>query len=193
MAATTAKSVVDTRVRGKPKDYDGQQDGWQDWSFAMRPYLSCLSETMADLLDAAEKSPEKIDLGPLRDAAKSEARQLSYILALQCNGRALQVVKGVEKNRGFEAWRRMFQRHEPAADGRHLPMMAKIVEPVFPNTIEGWEEALTTWGNDVGRWETSAEERRSLAPSSARPSTGTRRGTSACTLSFKKASSRTTS
>ena len=37
-------------------------------------------------------------------------------------------------------------------------MMAKIMEPVFPSTIEGWEEALTTWENDVRRWETSAEE-----------------------------------
>ena len=57
MAATTAKSVVDKRFLGKPKNYDGQHDCWQDWSFAMRAYLSCLSETMADLLDAAEKSP----------------------------------------------------------------------------------------------------------------------------------------
>ncbi len=37
-------------------------------------------------------------------------------------------------------------------------MMAKIMEPVFPSTIEGWEEALTTRENDVRRWETSAEE-----------------------------------
>ena len=94
MVATTAKSVVDTRVRGKPKSYAGQQDCWQDWSFAMRAYQSCLLETMADLLDAAEKSPETIELGPLPEAAKAEARQLYYIVALQCNGSALQVVKG---------------------------------------------------------------------------------------------------
>ena len=30
--------------------------------------------------------------------------------------------------------------------------------PVFPSTIEDWEEALTTWENDVGRWGASAEE-----------------------------------
>ena len=36
-------------------------------------------------------------------------------------------------------------------------MITKIMEPVFPSTIEGWE-ALTTWENDVRRWETSAEE-----------------------------------
>ena len=124
----------------------------------MRAYLSCLSETMADLLDAAEKSPGTIELGQLPEAAKAEARQLYYILALQCNGSALQVVKGVEKNNGFEAWRRMFQRHEPAAGGRHLSNMSKIMEPIFPSTIEGWEEALTTWENDVRRWEISAEE-----------------------------------
>ena len=101
--ATTSKSVVDPRVLGKPKNFDGQQDKWQDWSFAVRAYLNCLTETMADLLDAAEKSPEMIELGPLPEAAKTEARQLYYILALQCNGSALQVVKGVEKNNGFEA------------------------------------------------------------------------------------------
>ena len=140
--ATTSKSVVDTRVLAEPKIFHGQQTNWQDWSFAMRAYLSCLTETMADLLDAAETSPEKIDLGPLPEAAKAEARQLCYILALQCSGSALQVVKGVEKNNGFEAWRRMFQRQEPAAGGRLLSMMAKIMEPVFPSTIEGWEEAL---------------------------------------------------
>ena len=69
----------------------------------MRAYSSCFSGTMADLLDAAEKSPETIELGPLPEAANNEARQLYYILALQCNGSALQVVKGVEKNNGFEA------------------------------------------------------------------------------------------
>ena len=37
-------------------------------------------------------------------------------------------------------------------------MMAKIMESVFPSTIEGWEEALTTWENDVRSWGTSAEE-----------------------------------
>ena len=125
MAATTAKSVVDTRVLDKPKNHDGQQDGWEDWSFAMRADLSCLSETMADLLDAAEKSPETIELGQLPEAAKAEARQLYYILVVQCSGSALQVVKGVEKNNGFEAWRRMLQRHEPATGGRHLTMMSK--------------------------------------------------------------------
>ena len=103
---------MDTRVLGKPKNFDGQQENRQDWSFAVRAYLSCLTETMADLLDAAEKSQETIELGPLPEEVKAEARQLYYILALQCNGNALHVVK---KNNGFEAWRRMFQRHEPAA------------------------------------------------------------------------------
>ena len=142
--ATTSKSVVDTRVLGRPKSFDGQQENWQDWTFAMRAYLSCLTETMADLLDATEKSPETIELGPLPEAAKADAQQLYYILVLQCNGSALQCCRGRR-----EAWRRMFQRLEPAAGGRHLSMMAKIMEPVFPSTIEGWEEALTTWENDV--------------------------------------------
>ncbi len=39
-------------------------------------YLSCLTETMDDMLDAAEKSPETIDLGPLPEAAIAEARLL---------------------------------------------------------------------------------------------------------------------
>ncbi len=39
-----------------------------------------------------------------------------------------------------------------------MSKMAKIMEPVFPSTIEGWEEALTTWENDVRRWEKSSEE-----------------------------------
>ncbi len=111
---------------------------WQDGRIAMRAYLRYATEKNADLMDAAEKDAETIGLGPLPEAAKAGARQLYYILALQCNGSALQVVKGVEKNNGFEAWRRMFQRHEPAAGGRHLSMMEKIMEPVFPNTIEGW-------------------------------------------------------
>ena len=66
MAATTAKTDVDTRVLGKLKNYDGQQDGWQYWSFAMRAYLNCLSEVMADLLDAAEE--------PRDDRARAIAR-----------------------------------------------------------------------------------------------------------------------
>ena len=37
-------------------------------------------------------------------------------------------------------------------------MTSKIMEPTFPSTIDGWEEALTTWENDVRRWEISAEE-----------------------------------
>ncbi len=83
------------------------------------------------------------------EAANAEARRLYYILVLQCNGSALQVAKGVEKNNGFEAWRRMLQRHEPAAGGRHLSMMSKIMEPVFPSSIDSWEEAVTTWENDM--------------------------------------------
>ena len=53
----------------------------------MRAYLNCLSDTMADLLDAAEKSPETIELGPLPEAAKAEARQLYYFFGL-CSAKA---------------------------------------------------------------------------------------------------------
>ncbi len=44
----------------------------------MRAYLSCLSDTMADLLDAAEKNPETIKLGPLPEAAKAEVKGMVF-------------------------------------------------------------------------------------------------------------------
>ena len=82
-------SGVDTRVLGKPFNYDGSASGWKDWSFTFEAYCGAISE---ELLGMVRAWSLKIDGGLLESLTADERRwslQLGYMLTLLLKGEAL--------------------------------------------------------------------------------------------------------
>ena len=100
-------SLVDTKAIGKPPtfngDFDvtGQPEG-MPWS-----QVECSDPTATRLLRQVESNVEDlviVDNTSMTEAERRLSMQLFYVLALTCRGKALQVVRRVPEEFGFEAW-----------------------------------------------------------------------------------------
>ena len=134
----TMTGLVDTRTVGKLEQFDGRPDRWGDWSFKARAWFGLLPESggvvVETLLDAAEEREDPIKGETLSEDQVRLARLVYNVLAQVCTGRALSVVRNVERGNGLECWRRLVREYEPASGARWSAMLAGILSP------EGWEQ-----------------------------------------------------
>ena len=78
--------VVDTRVLGKPDQFDGDLAKWPDWSFVMSSYVHCVSAELGGLLRFAGDHPDPIPMARLPPANQQYSNQLFHMLVLLCRG-----------------------------------------------------------------------------------------------------------
>ena len=78
-AASAGKSstFLDTRVLGKPENFDGAEARWPDWSIVVCAYMSLVNAKLGVLLAAAETEidVEKLSNDRIIDEADRQAHQ----------------------------------------------------------------------------------------------------------------------
>ena len=95
--------VVDTRVIGKPDQFDGDPMKYVDWSFKLKSYLGAVDQRYQEELTKTESSSTprlNANLG-CEDSALST--QMYYILVMTAAGAALDKCHNAGVNEGFEA------------------------------------------------------------------------------------------
>ena len=152
------QQLVDTKLLEKPGKFHGADSDWSDWAFSMRAYLGCLGNHVAYAVEQTESLKQQCHLANMTDEEKLISRQLYYVLALSVKGNALAIVKGVEKNNGIEAWRKLNMRYEPESSSRHYSMMHRLMEVPFSSDLDQLEAAITNWENRVREWEIAATD-----------------------------------
>ena len=50
------QQVVDTRLMGKPKNFNGKEDDWHQWAITTRAYAGAISERLLVLMDESESA-----------------------------------------------------------------------------------------------------------------------------------------
>ena len=97
--------VVDTRVIGKPDQFDGDPKKYADWSFKPRSHLGAVDHRYQQVLTTTETSSTPRLNATLGSEERALSTQMYYILVMTTAGAALDKCHNPGVNEGFEAWR----------------------------------------------------------------------------------------
>ena len=92
--------VVDTRVIGKPDEFDGDPMKYADWSFKLRSYLGAVDQRYQEELT---KTTPRLNAN-LGSEESALGTQMYYILVMTTAGAALDKCHNASVNEGFETW-----------------------------------------------------------------------------------------
>ena len=158
-------SLVDTKAIGKHPtfsgDFDvtGQPEGmpWSQWSSVLWSYLGAFDPTATRLLRQMESNVEDlviVDNTSMTEAERRLSMQLFYVLALTCRGKALQVVRRVPEEFGFEAWKQLCREFEPRLPSRFQGMLQAILLPTRMDdpgqTMYQWKSRVLVYEEQSG-------------------------------------------
>ena len=149
---------VDTRLLGKPPNFDGAEAKWTDWSVVTRAYCAITHPQLGALMAQVESTAVDIPLGGLDGANADACRQLYYILLMLCQGTALNIIVNAGELQGCIAWRRLHQRYEPKAKTRFAGQMLELLSWSFDGDLQG---RLELFERHLARFENDSKEKMS--------------------------------
>ena len=65
------QQAVDTRLMGKPKNFNGKEDDWHQWATTTRAYAGAISERLLFLMDESESAENAANAALEKDGDKT--------------------------------------------------------------------------------------------------------------------------
>ena len=127
--------VVDTRVIGKPDQFDGDPLKYADWSFKLRSYLGAVDQRYQQALTTTEATTTPRLNATLGSDGSALSTQLYYILVMTTSGSALDKCHNAGVNEGFEAWRQFVKEWEPKLRTRFVGLLMNVLSYRFKDDI----------------------------------------------------------
>ncbi len=93
----------EAKTFGRPKQFDGTEAQWRDWSFAFMAYCTVLDAELGRLMKAVHDREELVDPNTLRQEHVGFSHNLYYMLAMVLTGSALTEIRHIPQQNGFEA------------------------------------------------------------------------------------------
>ena len=149
----SASRLLDLKGVARPPMFNGDPAGWRDFQFKFMAMLDHLE--MGDMAVAAASMDREITIQEMSAYCRVRAR-LHAILAQILTGRALAILRLVERSNGLEAWRRLCTEHAPASLVRYTAMLASLLRPTLrpASFVEDW----LAWELCVAKYETAARK-----------------------------------
>ena len=92
------------RTLGKPKDWDGRDEGFSSFTYKFSNWLSALPGDAERLLELSSREPREIRMATMTIRQRVVSKGIMQALKALVDGKALNIVKGVsESGNGFEA------------------------------------------------------------------------------------------
>ena len=85
-AASSRTGLVDTRLLGKPRSFDGSEESWAGFAVIMKAYIGAISPDLLTSMVAAEAEANPIAQSLLDAASQQRSTQLYFILVLLLKG-----------------------------------------------------------------------------------------------------------
>jgi hypothetical protein len=126
-AQTTSGHGSDNRLVGKPSNYDGNEDRWEEWSTTFQAYVTSIFPGARALFKKAELGVDDVSLLVLSPRSENMAEQLYRYLLMTCTGVAQKRVTAVGEGEGFEAWKALATHHDPRSRPHRTALMAEIL------------------------------------------------------------------
>ena len=155
--------LVDTKGLGKPSTFSGDADQFLPWRHRMSAYVCSIYPELRDVLEWCEERDESISTEELNATFGEEADEIDRVPKLFDKSvelsSALQMVTSKEpfaivincQTNGFEAWRRLTRRYDPATSPRKRSMLKTVISPQkqklenLPQAIEEWLDAIASY------------------------------------------------
>ncbi|CAK0865658.1 unnamed protein product, partial [Prorocentrum cordatum] len=142
--------LIDTRVLGKPSDFNGEPGTWRDWSAIFRAYASACEPALKDAMDRAEHADTPVLNATLPDDQVRFSSQLYYMLVMLNKGLSLDRIVSAGVNEGLEAWRTLVTFHEPQSRTRAAGLLQELLSWDFEGDVPS---KLIAFDRNVKRYE----------------------------------------
>ena len=143
--------VVDTRVIGKPDQFDGDPMKYADWSFKLKSNLGAVDQRYQEELTKTESSPTPRLNANLGSEESALSTQMYYILVMTTAGAALDKCHNAGVNEGFEAWRQFVMECEPKLRTRYVGLLMNVLGNRFrddiPTKLAAFERTVHDYEN----------------------------------------------
>ena len=135
--------LIDTRVLGKPDRFYGKEENWEEWKDQFESWAGLLDATVGGHLQDAAKLADPIPYDPLSAEMKVMTKLVFHVLMNLCKKRAPVIIRRVQNQNGFEAYRRLAVRCNVQTDGRHLADLNALMAPEW-SKAEEFEDDVET-------------------------------------------------
>ena len=117
--------MTSERTLGRPKEWDGKEPGFDEFSFKFTNWLSGMPGDVEALLENAVIHSTPVTMAGMNPRQKIIARGVNQALrSLIADSKALNIVKQVqEKGNGFEAWRLLHKEYKPQIAGQKVSLL----------------------------------------------------------------------
>ena len=127
--------VVDTRVIGKPDQFDGDPMKYLDWSFKLSAYFGAADQRYQEELTKTEASSTPRLNANLGSEESALSTQMLCILVMTTAGAALDKCHNAGVNEGFDAWRQFVMVWQPKLRTRYVGLLMNVPGHRFRDDI----------------------------------------------------------
>ena len=137
---------VDTRVIGKPDQFDGDPMKYADWWFKLRSYLEAVDQRYQMELTKTEASSAPRLNANLRSEESALSTQMYYILLMTTARATIDKCHNASVNEGFVAWRQFVMEWEPILQTRNVGLLMTVLVYRFrddtPTKLAAFEKTV---------------------------------------------------
>ena len=150
------EGVVDTRLLGKPKSFDGAMDNWRQFKFTFLGYAGAFNGRLKQAMIESEVMQEAAIVNWVLPAGDQQAStQLYYMLVLLLEESAQRLLEHAGDGEGLLSWHRLMAEYEPTTAGRETSLLLEVLAQTFEGDVRG---SLDEFEVKIRRYERSCRE-----------------------------------
>ncbi|CAK0839184.1 unnamed protein product [Prorocentrum cordatum] len=127
--------LIDTRVLGKPRDFNGEPGTRRGWSTISRAYASACEPALMDLMENTEHSDKPALNAALPEERVRRSSQLYHALVMLNKGLSLDRIVSAGANEGLETWRTLIAFHGPQSRTRAAGLLQELLSWDFEGDV----------------------------------------------------------
>ena len=121
--------VGSDRSLGRPKEWNGEPSGFDDFAFKFSNWLSGLPGDAERFLEESVTMAQPIQWATLTQREKVVARGVATALRALIGGKALTCIRHhPEKPNGFEMWRLLYRAYKPDTATRKVGLLERVMD-----------------------------------------------------------------
>ena len=110
----------------KPESRGEELGKWQDWRFAFENFIRILDDGMLTEMTVATESEKEIQMVSITLEQQKRAEKLYSLLSMLMRNRPQRLVRGVQDQNGYEAWRVLVRDMQPPTRQRGLALIQSL-------------------------------------------------------------------
>ena len=131
------EGVVDTRLLGKQKSFDGAMDNWRQFKFTFLGYTGAVNARLKQAMIESEVLQEAAIMNSVLPVGDQQASstQLYHMLVLLLEGSAQRLLEHAGDGEGLLSWHRLVAEYEPTKAGGETSLLLEVLAQTFKGDV----------------------------------------------------------